>query len=167
MYKRQRKYNAIAGIKSTKQLSEIMQFFISRKGRLHSFRFSDPFDNTSCSIERTPSNLDQPLGFGDGETTEFQLVKLYGEQIRPITKPLEDSVLLAANGQAIEASEFRVSALTGIVIFAAPPTSGTVLTAGFSFDTVVRFDTDFLDMILEDFGAGQLQNLPMVELPYA
>lgn len=162
-----RKYDAIAGVKSRAQLSELIQFFISRKGKLYSFRFSDPFDNDSCSIERTPSNLDQTLGQGDGETTVFQLIKNYDGLIRPITKPLENSVLVAVNGQAVLPSDFTIDLLTGIVTFAEPPDPGATITAGFSFDTVVRFDTDFLDMTLEDFGTGQMRSLPLVELPYA
>ncbi len=162
-----RKYDAIAGVKSKQQLFELMQFFISRKGRLHSFRFSDPFDNRSCSIERTPSNLDQTLGQGDGETTKFQLVKDYDGLARPITKPLENSVMIGVDGQSVSPPDVAIDYLTGIITFVSPPTPGAVLTAGFSFDTVVRFDTDFLDMTLEDFGAGQMRSLPMVELPYA
>lgn len=162
-----RKYDAIAGVKSKTQLTEIMRFFHARKGRLHSFRFSDPFDNRSCSIDRTPSELDQLLGQGDGETTEFQLIKDYDGLIRPVTKPLENSVLIALDGQSVSPSNFTIDDLTGIVTFLAPPSLGATITAGFLFDTVVRFDTDFLDMTLEDFGAGQLRRLPMVELPYA
>jgi len=162
-----RKYDAIAGVKSNKQLTELIQFFISRKGRLHSFRFLDPFDNRSCSIERTPSHLDQTLGQGDGETSEFQLVKDYDGLSRPITKPVENTVLIAVNGQVVETSEFSINYLTGVVTFTAPPVPGATITAGYSFDTVVRFETDFLDMTLEDFGAGQMRSLPMAELPYA
>lgn len=162
-----RKYDAIAGVKSREQLSEIIEFFISRKGRLHSFRFSDPFDNRSCSIERTPSSLDQVLGQGDGETSEFQLIKRYDDLIRPITKPLENSVFIAVDGVAVLPSEISTNLLTGQVILSTPPEPGTTITAGFLFDTVVRFDTDNLDMMLEDFGAGQMRSLPLVELPYA
>ena len=162
-----RKYDAIAEVKSQEQLSEIIRFFISRKGRLHSFRFFDPFDNKSCSIERTPSMLDQTIAQGDGVTTEFQLVKDYDGLKRPITKPLENSVLIAIDGQSVSPPDIAIDYLTGIISFDFPPNSGAVLTAGFSFDTMVRFDTDFLDMTLEDFGAGQMRSLPMVELPYA
>lgn len=162
-----RKYDAIAGVKSKEQLAEIMQFFTSRKGRLHSFRFFDPFDNTSCSIERTPSELDQTLAQGDGVTNEFQLIKDYDGLKRPITKPLKNTVLIAVDGVSVSPPDIAIDYLTGIISFASPPNPGAVLTAGFSFDTLVRFDTDFLDMTLEDFGAGQMQSLPLVELPYA
>jgi uncharacterized protein (TIGR02217 family) len=53
------------------------------------------------------------------------------------------------------------------VTFISAPEAGTIISAGFEFDCVVRFDTDQLDMTLEDFGAGQLRSLPLVELPYA
>ena len=54
-----RRYNAISGLKSIQQSIELKQFFIERKGRLHSFRFLDPFDNRSCAVMDTPQITDQ------------------------------------------------------------------------------------------------------------
>ncbi len=166
-----RRYDAIAGIKSIEQLSELKQFFIERKGRLYSFRFLDPFDNRSCGVLQTPHATDQYIAIGDGQQTTFQLSKSYSaddtDVSRPITKPHDNSVLIAINSIVLNATNFTVDSLTGQVTLAAPPASGDIITAGFMFDTVVRFDTDFLDMTLEDFGAGQLRSLPLVELPYA
>lgn len=166
-----RRYEAIAGVKSVEQLTELMQFFLTRKGRLHSFRFLDPFDNTSSLTSDPPTATDQIIGQGDGMRTEFQLTKSYADDAhnvnRPITKPEADTVKIALNGQEISLTEFTVDSLTGVVTFTTPPESGTLISAGYKFDCVVRFDTDFLDMTLEDFGAGQLRSLSLVELPYA
>ena len=38
------------------------------------------------------------------------------------------------------------------------------MTAGFEFDTPVRFDTDFLEIGLVGFGAGEVPDIPIVEL---
>jgi uncharacterized protein (TIGR02217 family) len=165
-------------VKSIDQLTELMQFFISRKGRLQAFRFSDPFDYKSCALNEIPRSTDQIIGQGDGSQTIFQLTKTYQDEtinsirpitkpIRPITKPILDSVLIAVNGELLSPSEFSVDALSGRVTFISAPEAGTIISAGFEFDCVVRFDTDQLDMTLEDFGAGQLRSLPLVELPYA
>lgn len=165
-----RRYDAVAGIKTKEQLYELMRFFINRKGRLYSFRFHDPFDYLSCSLSEMPQATDQIIGVGDGDTREFQLVKRYGEDEtypRPITKPVQNSVTLAVNGQLLDAINYDVNYLTGLITMDAPLASGEALSAGFEFDTVVRFDTDNLNLSLESFGAGQLQSVPLMEVPYA
>lgn len=166
-----RRFDAIAGIKSVEQLTELMQFFISRKGRLYAFRFRDPFDYKSCSVDESPNATDQTIGQGDGVQTIFQLIKTYHDGsnslTRPISKPAQNSVVIALNGALVALSEYSVDGLTGEITFTSPPDASVVISAGFEFDCVVRFDTDQLDMTLEDFGAGQLRSLPLVELPYA
>lgn len=165
-----RRYDAVAGIKNKEQLYELMQFFINRKGRLYSFRFHDPFDYLSCRVSQTPEMTDQVIAIGDGVRTDFQLVKRYNEDepyARPITKPIENSVHLAVNGQLLESASYAVDYLTGLITLAMPLMSGDILSAGFEFDTVVRFDTDNLNLSLESFGAGQLHSVPLLEVPYA
>lgn len=166
-----RRYNAISGLKSVEQIVELKEFFISRKGSLHSFRFLDPFDNQSCPVTENPAHTDQFLAIGDGVKQNFHLQKTYsdmaGSLTRPITKPHENSVLLAIDGTAISGNEFSVDGLSGQVDLNEPLGVGKTLTAGFRFDTVVRFDTDYLDLVLEDFGAVELRDIPLVELPYA
>lgn len=166
-----RRYNALAGLKSVEDIIALKEFFVARRGRLYSFRFLDPFDNRSCAVTETLQASDQTIGVGDGAQTAFQLQKSYTDDAsvvtRPITKPHEGSVVLAVNNIPLLESDFTLNALTGVVTLSAPLGSGDTLTAGFQFDTIVRFDTDFLDLTLEDFGAAQLRDLPMVEVPYA
>ena len=38
------------------------------------------------------------------------------------------------------------------------------MTAGFLFDVPVRFDTDYLEADLAFFEAGQIPNIPIVEI---
>lgn len=165
-----RRYDAIVGVKTIAQLSELLKFFINRKGRLYCFRFRDPFDHYSCAISETPQAIDQVLGLGDGYAKDFQLIKHYDENgayPRPITKPVEGSVLLAVNGQVLDATNYSIDFLKGVVTLNEALGIGDTLTAGFSFDIVVRFDTDNLNLTIEDFGAGQLQSVPLLEVPYA
>ncbi len=53
---------------------------------------------------------------------------------------------------------------TGLVSFASAPAAGAVLTAGFEFDTPVRFDTDQLAINLASFNAGEIPSIPIVEV---
>ena len=41
---------------------------------------------------------------------------------------------------------------------------GAAITAGFEFDVPVRFDTDYLEVDLSHFEAGQIPNIPIVEI---
>jgi len=158
-----RRYNAVAGLKSEKQAIEILSFFEARFGALYGFRFRDPLDYQSAK-DITPT--DQHLGYGDGERSNFQLRKAYGDEPyiywRPITKPVSGSVRVAING--IEISAFSVDHLTGLVQLNTPPTSGDIITAGFEFDVPVRFASDALDIVLDDFGATQIQDIPLIEI---
>lgn len=163
-----RRYNAGAGIKTLDELHELISFFEARMGQLHSFRFRDPLDFKSCKPSESPSATDQIIGIGYGEAAQFQLVKIYedeaGRYDRDITKPVPGSLVMAFNGNDISPDEFTLNALTGQVTFNAPPSLGTVLSAGFEFDVQVRFDTDQLDLALEAFGAGQAANIALIEV---
>jgi uncharacterized protein (TIGR02217 family) len=145
---------------------ELAAFFEARRGRLHGFRFRDPLDWKSCAPSQAPSATDQPLGVGDGETTQFQLAKRYASggafSERRILKPVEDTVLVAVDGVATTA--FEVHWTTGVVTFDAAPAEGAVLTAGFAFDVPVRFDTDRLDMELAGHDAVRVVRAPVVEI---
>ena len=163
-----RRYNAGAGIKTLDELHDLIAFFEARMGQLHSFRFRDPLDFQSCKPSKTPSATDQIIGTGDGNNTQFQLIKTYadsgGEYKRLITKPVLDGLLLAANGAEFLPSEYSVNGQTGQVTFNVPPVSSAIISAGFEFDVQVRFDTDQLDLALEAFGAGQAANIPLIEV---
>jgi len=167
-----RRYNAEAGVKSLDDLHVLIAFFEARMGQLYAFRFRDPMDYASCPPSGTPSPTDQFLGTGDGASVEFQLIKSYsdvsGSYERVITKPVNDSVLLASNGTPIDTLEFTVDFETGRIAFNTAPASGVVITAGYEFDVPVRFATDQLELAMEAFGAGEIANVPLIEvLDYA
>lgn len=98
-----------------------------------------------------------------GERRGFALVKRYqsGAQSydRPITRPVAGSLRAAVGGVEIGAYAFA----DGVVTFAAPPSLGAVVTAGYEFDTPVRFDTDSLRVNLASFRAGDIPSIPLIE----
>lgn len=166
-----RSYNAGYGIKTRNDLHNVIEFFEERRGRLYGFRWSDRTDNKSGLPQDTPSNSDQLLGAGDGTTAAFQLIKTYGGSFAPyartITKPVSGTVLVALDGAAQnETTDFIVDLTTGIVTFVPgkEPGAGVQVTAGYEFDVPVRFDTDELKIDLTSFEAGQIQNIPVVEI---
>lgn len=157
-----RRYLVGAGVRSLDDAAMLVAFFEARRGRLYGFRFKDFADFKSCAPTAAVSPLDQVLGEGDGATTAFQLTKAYGDVARPIRKPVAGAVRAAIDG--VETGAFAVNPATGVVTFAAPPAAGAAVTAGFAFDTPVRFDTDRFDVTLEGFDAGRVVAVPLVEV---
>ena len=161
-----RSYNVGFGVKTLNDIHTVVSFFEERRGRLRAFRFRDAADWKSCLPTATPAATDQVIGTGDGVTAQFQLVKRYGsglrDYLRSISKPVAASVRVAVAGQ--EVTGFVVDRLTGMVTLAAPPPAGATVTAGFEFDVPVRFDTDELRINLTQFAAGDIPDIPIVEI---
>lgn len=164
-----RRYDIGGAVRSLDELNELMGFFEARRGKLHGFRFRDPFDFKSCPPSiRAPEATDELIAEGDGVTTSFQLIKTYGggneAYARPIRKPLEGAVRVAVDDVELGPAAFEVDSTTGIVTLESPPLYGAVISAGFLFDTPVRFDIDRLDLSLDGFGAGRAPSVPLVEI---
>ena len=62
--------------------------------------------------------------------------------------------------------DFDVDVTTGLVTFRAGkiPAAAAAVTAGFLFDVPVRFDTDFLEVDLPAFEAGEIPRVPIIEI---
>jgi len=157
-----RRYLIGAGVRSLDDVAVLVAFFEARRGRLHGFRFRDFTDFRSCAPSASISPLDQRLGAGTGTAVSFQLLKLYGDVERPIRKPVDGSVRIAVDG--VETGAFALDPPTGVVTLVEAPPEGAVVTAGFAFDTPVRFDTDRIDVTLEGFEAGRLVAAPLIEI---
>jgi uncharacterized protein (TIGR02217 family) len=165
-----RRYDAGYGVKSLDELHVILAFFEERRGKLYGFRWKDHSDFKSCPPSQTPSATDQPIGTGNGTLAAFQLVKVYGASFSPwtrtITKPVAGTVRVAVAGvPQVAGVDYTVSTTTGVVTFLAGhiPASGAV-TAGYEFDVPVRFDTDALDVVMQNYAQGIVQKIPVVEI---
>ncbi len=162
-----RKYAAGYGVKTFAQLETVLAFWEERRGRLYGFRWKDHLDFKSSPSGRPTAFSDQAIGTGDGTKTAFQLVKIYGGNIAPwarqIRKPVAGTVSIGVAGVK-QSSGWTLDATTGIVTFAVAPTLGQAVTAGFEFDTPVRFDMDFLEVERSHFEAGAIPNVPILEI---
>lgn len=163
-----RRYNAGFGVKSLADLHAVIDFFEARRGRLHAFRFKDHADFKSCAPAAAPQATDQVIGTGDGATANFQLVKTYGAPSRPyardITAPVAGTVLVAVDG--VPTTSFTLGATTGVITFLAGhiPAIGATVTAGYEFDVPVRFDADAITINLDHFAAGEVPEIPLIEV---
>jgi len=165
-----RRYNAGYALATLDDIHALIAFFEARQGRLCGFRFRDALDCKSCAPSGTPSPVDQTIETAGGGVATFQLAKTYisGSQnyARTIAKPVVGSVRVAVAGvEKSLGTDFAVDTTTGVIMFLAGhiPSSGAV-TAGFTFDVPVRFDTDRLEINLAAFQAGHIPDIPLVEI---
>lgn len=166
-----RRWNAGYGVKSLDALSSVVSFFEERRGRLYGFRWRDQLDHSSAAPGAAVAPGDQLLGQGDGERVSFQLVKHYGgvhaPYARPIAKPVTGTIRVSVAGAAqAEGEDFDSDPATGLIVFRAghEPAEDAAVTAGFLFDVPARFDTDFLEVDLAGFAAGEIPSIPVIEI---
>ncbi len=163
-----RRYNVGYGVKSLNDVHAVIAFFEERRGRLHSFRFKDHADFKSCPPLNAVTATDQVLGTGNGSIAAFQLLKSYGTGLRNYSRkihaPVAGTVLVAVN--TVATTQFTLNSTTGILTFNAGnvPGAGATVTAGFEFDTLVRFDADEISIDIESFTGGEVPNIPLVEV---
>lgn len=162
-----RRYDAGVGMRALDDVSEVIAFFEARRGRLAGFRWKDWADYASCLPSESVDFDDQLIGVGDGTTTEFPLMKTYrsGEQsyVRPIAKPVDGTVRIGFSGSE-RMWGWTCDPATGIVVFATAPAAGVEVTAGYEFDVPVRFDTDSVLVSVASFEAGEIPDVPVVEV---
>ena len=164
-----RRYDAGVGLRSLEDVAALIAFFEARRGQVYGFRWKDWSDYKSGRASRAVTAFDQKVGTGDGTTTEFQLIKTYrsGEQsyVRPIVKPVAGTVKVAVDrDEKVEGQEVVIDFATGRITLDTPPPKGAVIWAGFEFDVPVRFDTDSILTSVASFQAGDVPNVPVVEV---
>lgn len=164
-----RRYDAGMGMRSLSDIDALIAFFEARRGQLYGFRWKDWSDYRSSGSLVAPAFDDQVIGTGDGVTTAFSLCKTYvsGEASyeRRIQKPVQGTVLAGVQGDVkAEGVEFSVDPTTGVVTFLEAPGPGATVTAGFEFDVPVRFGTDSILSSVASFKAGEIPNVPVVEV---
>lgn len=163
-----RTYNLVYGPHSMDLIYEILAFHEAMNGKLTGFRFKDWNDWKSCAPLQTPSPTDQVLGTGAVSVGTFQLIKTYTKGTRSwtrtIKKPVAGTVLIAFNGVKQSTGGYSIDTTTGIVTFTSNPGAGVVVTAGFEFDTPVRFDTDNPQVGWDEDKAGTINDCPLIEI---
>ena len=163
------RYNAGVGLRSLDDMAALIAFFEARAGQMHGFRWKDWADYTSCLPSAKVAHDDQVIGQGDGEATQFQLLKTYvsgqGSYARVISKPVQGTVRMGVQSDELfEGTDYTVDTTTGIVTLAHAPAAGLVVTAGYEFDVPVRFDTDLIQTSIASFRAGEAPDVPVIEV---
>lgn len=138
------------------EIQQLLAFFWARRGRYASFQVRDPGDHTLHQAA--------VCGTGTGEQTVFPLVKQYasGSQTmaRRIYRPVAP-VAVFLDGVP-QFSGVTVDTLHGQLTFASAPGTGQVVTATCAdYDTLVRFDTDTLEITLDTLDVATVSGLTL------
>ena len=146
------------GLKTQDQLDRLLAFFRARQGKAHGFRFKDWSDFVMAR---------QTIATGDGGTTVFPLQKTYADAagyvaVRRLTRPVPGTVRVWLN--AVEQTTVILDHTAGTIAFAAAPASGLVIEAQCQFDVPARFDTDQMQVTVEDYGSYSWGQIPVVEV---
>lgn len=162
-----RAYDVAYGVRNADALATVVAFFEARNGMLYGFRFKDWADYKSSAPSVAVAATNQPIGTGTGAQTTFQLVKNYTSGARTygraITKPVAGTVKIALSGVEVFTG-WTVNTTTGIVTFTVAPGVAVPVTAGFEFDTPVRFDSDMMDVALDFERLGSISSIPLIEV---
>ncbi len=154
------------GIRSETELGELIAFFRARRGPARGFRLRDPSDYSSNGMVGQPTMSDQLLGTGDGTTSDFALVKRYGDggdqQVRRITRPVFETILVSLDN-VLQVGNWSLLP-SGEISFETAPAAETKIRAGYHFDVPVRFAQDSLEISGVSFAAGDAPSVPLVEI---
>lgn len=164
-----RRYDAGVSMRSLDDVAELIAFFEARQGQLHGFRWKDWSDCKSCLPSRGVAFDDQVIAVGNDVTYAFQLTKSYlsGAErvVRVITKPVAGTVRVGLQGdEMVEGIHYQVDTAAGRITFATAPALGETVTAGFEFDVPVRFDTEAIRVSVASFQAGDVPQVPVIEV---
>jgi uncharacterized protein (TIGR02217 family) len=164
-----RRYDAGLGMRSLDDIEELVAFFEARQGQLYGFRWKDWADYKTVVASAETGFEDQVIARGDGVETVFQLRKNYssGAQTygRPVYKPVVGMLRVGVQGvEQFETLHWAVDLATGMVTFGTAPAAGVNITAGFEFDVPVRFATDRIATSVASFQAGEVPDVPVLEL---
>jgi uncharacterized protein (TIGR02217 family) len=163
-----RSYDAKYGVRKPQELYEILSLYHVARGRLRGFRLLDWTDYRSGAPNAAPTATDQPIGTGDGQTAEFQLVKRYFASDedetfdRTITRPY-GMLLIATDGEAVTEG-WSVDKTTGKVTFDVAPVDGAVLTWGGQFHVPARFDCKLDQISVRTAAIGDIPSILLKEL---
>lgn len=164
-----RRYDAGLGMRSLDDVETLIAFFEARRGQMYGFRWKDWSDFKSSKASQDVAFDDQVIATGDGETSTLPLMKTYRSGSfaygRPITKPVAGTVRIGLDDEELQDGvDYELDDTTGLVSFVHAPGAGARVVAGFEFDVPVRFDIDRIQTSVASFQAGDVPNVPVVEV---
>jgi uncharacterized protein (TIGR02217 family) len=128
-------FNFLRDLIDANDFRALVGFYLARQGSYDSFLFNDVDDNQAAA---------QPIGAGDGATTQFQLVRTLGGFTEPVLAP-NSVATVYLNGTPAAGSTWSANPGGGVLTFTTAPGAGVAITADFTFYWPVRFMADEYD----------------------
>ena len=174
-----RRFNVRYGIKSWEDVRAVQEFYLTEQGPIRGFRIQDGIDFSTnvTDPQAAPTYLDQVLGYGDGSTKTFQLLKRYwsgaSEHVTElITKPVINSTVIGIGQVQYPPGSptfpWSVDTTTGIVTFTNAPPYGSLVSGGCYFDIPACFGEQVnkeLLLSLHSFRSSEIPNIDIYEIP--
>jgi uncharacterized protein (TIGR02217 family) len=145
-------YEALRSDAAHLELQTITGFFAAMQGR------SEPFWLAPPGLAQV---IGQPLGLGDGATTNFPLVRTFGTYTEPVAGTSGVSAVYLDGAAQTPPSYLVTTGYASEIVFASPPSVGAAVAADFGILWLCRFSEDIID--LEEFMA-MLFELRMLKL---
>ena len=162
-----REYDAGLGIRNINDMHDVLAFFEARLGRLYGFRWKDWADYKSCAPMQTVARDDQTIGIPLVVGEIQQITKRYSSgptsYTRVITKPIARTIRAEYAGFDVT-DDILVDETSGQFRLLRPIVLGETVHLGFEFDVPVRFANDHIDVNVEQFNAGSLPQLNVIEI---
>jgi len=144
----------------------VLALFYAHNGRFRPFRFKDWSD-----FEADGANF----GSGDGSDTTFQLAKTYDPSLILLNTPgsftytreiylFATIPAISVNGVLQTITTHYTISTTGLVTFVTPPPNGHALTWSGEFDIPVRFDTDYLPVVMNVNSIANINSISLREV---
>lgn len=145
------------GMQDDTDFKAVRAFFYARRGMANYFRFKDWSD-----YEREG----ELQGVGDGANKTFQLISVYERDgpdpyVRRITRPVLSTVVWLVDDVVRGATHNGLGSFT---LSGAAPADGALITANFEFDWAARFNIDKFGLTLQQFNAGEIPQIPIIEV---
>lgn len=156
-------FNIVFGQRDVMLIETVRNFFISCKGRAHSFNFKNISDFKSKGPFDSITATDVKIGDGDGVKNQFNIVKRYGTFTKRIYQVDKTKLLVSADGVLVNENQYVVDD-KGVITFFVPPANGVEIKCGFEYFTPVRFDTDTLSVIFSGYEVRELPQFELVEV---
>jgi len=141
----------------------VLSLFYAHNGRFRPFRFKDWGDFEADETS---------FGVGTGSATAFQLSKTYDPSLILLNTPgsftYTREIYLLSTTPTIKVNGVVTTALTisatGLVTFTSPPANGHALTWSGEFDIPVRFDLDYLPVVMNVNSIAQIGSISLREV---
>lgn len=162
-----REYDAGLGIRNINDMHDVLAFFEARLGRLYGFRWKDWADYKSSPPNQDIHRADQIAGIPTSVGEILQITKRYISgptgYTRAIIKPVANTVIAEYAGMDVS-ENVLVDETSGQFRLLCPLVAGEIVYLGFEFDVPVRFANDHIDVNVEQFNAGSLPQLNVLEI---